>query len=240
MNPLESPYVTVTLRYNRLAEQGNRCQSILWWREAENASTDWITCSAWCIFLCAAITSLSTLSWVVWAETQGRLCLIVLVIYRADNSDIVTLHNFRLLSEHKRRSVWPCWKSHSEDKSWEIDFQHRRGKRVPQSLEISPCPQIWCKFYDWSNPRQYSLAIITIFQVDNAMAMIRADVKWWILPAPPFDTDQLQSTDGPGISYRRSEENRLTLRHLTALEILQCDLSLVFKYYPNWIQGEFQ
>lgn len=69
--------------------------------------------------------------------------------------------------------------------------------------------------------------------------MIRADVKWWILPALPYDTDQILSTDGYIFSFRRSEENRLTLRQLTALEILQCDLSLVFKYYPNWIQGKF-
>lgn len=37
--------------------------------------------------------------------------------------------------------------------------------------------------------------------------------------------------------YRRSEENRLMLRQQTALEILDCDLSMVYKYFPTWIQG---
>jgi hypothetical protein len=51
------------------------------------------------------------------------------------------------------------------------------------------------------------------FNVDQTMDMIRADVKW------------------------RSECNRLSLRQQTAFEVLECDLSLVYKYFPTWIQG---
>ena len=40
-------------------------------------------------------------------------------------------------------------------------------------------------------------------------------------------------------SYRRSEERRLSLRNLSALEVLECDLSQVYKYFPTWIQGTF-
>lgn len=51
------------------------------------------------------------------------------------------------------------------------------------------------------------------FNVNDTMQMIRADLKW------------------------RSEADRSTLRQQTALEVLECDLSLVYNYFPTWIQG---
>ena len=51
------------------------------------------------------------------------------------------------------------------------------------------------------------------FDVDCAMTMIRADVTW------------------------RNDEIRSTLRSQTAYEVLQCDLTAFYKYFPTWIQG---
>ena len=94
-------------------------------------------------------------------------------------------------------------------------------------------------------------------QVDQAMHMIRSDIKWWVLskaiPHLFFITNWLVFTDDntfklillayheflSNLLHRRSEENRLSLRNLTAFEVLECDLSQVYKYFPTWIQGTF-
>eukprot|EP01039_Chlorochromonas_danica_P007280 gene7280-8056_t len=51
------------------------------------------------------------------------------------------------------------------------------------------------------------------FHVNHAMKMVRDDVHW------------------------RAQENRLHLRLETAEEILGCDLSQMYRYFPTWIQG---
>jgi hypothetical protein len=51
------------------------------------------------------------------------------------------------------------------------------------------------------------------FDVAQSFNMIKEDVKW------------------------RSQENRLKLRKETAQEVLQCDLTQIYKYFPTWIQG---
>lgn len=51
------------------------------------------------------------------------------------------------------------------------------------------------------------------FNVAQAFEMLRSDIEW------------------------REQDNRLNLRRETAKEILQCDPSEVYKYFPTWIQG---
>jgi hypothetical protein len=51
------------------------------------------------------------------------------------------------------------------------------------------------------------------FNVTQSMEMIRNDVKW------------------------REEANINELYSVTANDVLQCDLSLVYKYFPTWVQG---
>ena len=51
------------------------------------------------------------------------------------------------------------------------------------------------------------------FDVDKTLALIRGDVQW------------------------RAEGNRSELRYQTAYEVLKCDLSIVYQYFPTWIQG---
>lgn len=51
------------------------------------------------------------------------------------------------------------------------------------------------------------------FDVAQSFNMVKEDVKW------------------------RSLENRLKLRKETAQEVLQCDLTQIYKYFPTWIQG---
>lgn len=51
------------------------------------------------------------------------------------------------------------------------------------------------------------------FNVKQALAMIKEDIRW------------------------RAEKNRLLIRSQTATEILNCDLSKFYQYFPVWIQG---
>lgn len=51
------------------------------------------------------------------------------------------------------------------------------------------------------------------FNVQQAFKMVEEDVRW------------------------RHEENRVKLRFETAEEVLGCDLTQIFKYFPTWIQG---
>ena len=69
--------------------------------------------------------------------------------------------------------------------------------------------------YDVEHPFLKALRFLRArrFDEEATMQMIRADVQW------------------------RNEGNRLKLRTMTAYDILQCDLSLIYKYFPTWIQG---
>ncbi|RYH32724.1 hypothetical protein EON65_00050 [archaeon] len=51
------------------------------------------------------------------------------------------------------------------------------------------------------------------FNVEQSMKMVREDVKW------------------------RLAENRLNLRRETAEEVLGCDLTQIYNFFPTWIQG---
>jgi hypothetical protein len=51
------------------------------------------------------------------------------------------------------------------------------------------------------------------FNVSQALHMIRDDIAW------------------------RQHENRMNLRHETAVEVLGCDVAKLYTYFPTWIQG---
>lgn len=51
------------------------------------------------------------------------------------------------------------------------------------------------------------------FNVKNAFKMIESDIKW------------------------REEENRISLRQETADEVLKCNITEFYRYFPAWMQG---
>ena len=51
------------------------------------------------------------------------------------------------------------------------------------------------------------------FDIDATLTMIRDDAEW------------------------RNDETRSQLRYQTAYEVLQCDLSIIYRYFPTWTQG---